>query len=45
MMKMGEMATINQVWIRTRQYCFWKKWVEYELVNDNALEDELLAKM
>ena len=45
MMKLGEMVTINQVLDQdTAVLVLEELGVEYELVNDNALEDELLAK-
>ena len=44
MMKMGEMATINQVLDQdTAVLVIEEMGHKYELVNDNALEDELLA--
>ena len=44
MMKMGEMATINQVLDQdTATLVIEEMGHKYELVNDNALEDELLA--
>ncbi|MEC7282020.1 MAG: translation initiation factor IF-2 [Pseudomonadota bacterium] len=44
MMKMGEMATINQVLDQdTEVLVIEEMGHKYELVNDNALEDELLA--
>ena len=44
MMKMGEMATINQVLDQdTAVVVIEEMGHKYELVNDNALEDELLA--
>jgi translation initiation factor IF-2 len=44
MMKMGEMATINQVLDQeTAMLVVEEMGRKYELVNDNALEDELLA--
>ncbi|GMM70181.1 translation initiation factor IF-2 [Alteromonas gracilis] len=45
MMKMGEMATINQVLDQdTAVLVIEEMGHKYELVNDNALEDELLAE-
>jgi translation initiation factor IF-2 len=45
MMKMGEMATINQVLDQdTAVLVVEEMGHKYELVNDNALEDELLAE-
>lgn len=45
MMKLGEMVTINQVLDQdTAVLILEEMGLEYELVNDNALEDELLAK-
>ncbi len=45
MMKLGEMVTINQVLDQdTAVLVLEEMGQEYELVNDNALEDELLAK-
>jgi len=45
MMKLGEMVTINQVLDQDTAVLLLEEMkVEYELVNDNALEDELLAK-
>ncbi len=44
MMKMGEMATINQVLDQdTAVLVVEEMGTKYELVNDNALEDELMA--
>ncbi|XOV78875.1 MAG: translation initiation factor IF-2 [Aestuariibacter sp.] len=44
MMKMGEMVTINQVLDRdTAVLVLEEMGQQYELVNDNALEDELIA--
>lgn len=44
MMKMGEMVTINQVLDRDTAVLVLEEMdMQYELVNDNALEDELLA--
>lgn len=46
MMKMGEMVTINQVLDRdTAVLVLEELGQQYELVNDNALEDELLANI
>ena len=46
MMKMGEMVTINQVLDRdTAVLVLEELGQKYELVNDNALEDELLANI
>ncbi|OFC70855.1 translation initiation factor IF-2 [Alteromonas confluentis] len=45
MMKMGEMATINQVLDQdTATLVIEEMGHKYELVNDNALEDELMAE-
>ena len=45
MMKLGEMVTINQVLDQDTAVLLLEEMnVAYELVNDNALEDELLAK-
>ncbi|MCY7295927.1 translation initiation factor IF-2 [Alteromonas sp. a30] len=45
MMKLGEMVTINQVLDQdTAVLVLEEMGIEYELVNDNALEDELLAQ-
>lgn len=46
MMKMGEMVTINQVLDRDTAVLVLEELEQkYELVNDNALEDELLANI